>query len=131
MFVCTKCGEVIIIGPGGCACTRFARAQREKEKHEQKMAWLRGLPGQKFETPEKAFADLNYRCALANLGEEVLGRFPMVTDEGKLHTLVNGSRISLKTPPNCWTPTGRHDSHGIYGEMKDGIFVCSFCKEPI
>jgi len=31
-MICTKCGEAIIIGPGGCACTRAARHDRKMKE---------------------------------------------------------------------------------------------------
>lgn len=87
-------------------------------------AWLRPLPTDKID-------DLVRRAALAALGRNLLGRWPEVTDEGKLIELLK-SRIPPNTPRHCVTPNGRRDGHGAYCEFDGpGEMRCAFCKERI
>lgn len=95
------------------------------EENDKLQAWLRPLPTDNIDT-------LVRRAALATLGHEILGRWPEVTEEGKLLELLK-SRIAPGTPRHCITPNGRRDGHGTYVEPGDypGKMRCAFCKEPI
>jgi len=94
------------------------------EENEQLWAWLRPLPTDDFDS-------LVRRSALAILGYELLGRWPEVTEEGKLKELLK-SRIKPGTPRGCISPNGRRDGHGSYAEFDGpGKMRCAFCKEPI
>jgi len=127
-MICTKCGWPILYGPGGCACTRAQEAARVRdmmyEEGPELWAWLSPLPGESFD-------DLVRRVALATLGQELFGRWPLVTEEGKLLELLK-SRVPPGTPKHCVTPNGRRDGHGAYAEFDEsGKMRCAFCKELI
>lgn len=126
-MICPKCHEVILLGPGGCACTRAREAARVSdmmyEEDADLWAWLSPLPGQGFD-------ELARRVALAILGQELFGRWPLVTEEGKLRELLKAC-VPPGTPKHCVTPNGRRDGHGKYVDIGPGEIRCAFCKEPI
>ena len=132
LMACTSCGEILKYGPGGCRCTREAKQKAEgvkmeamKIENKELWAWIRPLPTDDF------VDYLIRRTALATLGHEILGRWPEVTDEGKLIELLK-SRIPPDTSRHCVTPNGRRDGHGAYwGFDGSGKTCCAFCKEPI
>lgn len=127
-MICPTCHEVILFGPGGCACTRAREAERVNdmmyEEDPDLWAWLSPLPGQSFD-------DLTRRVALATLGRELFGRWPLVMEEGKLRELLK-RRVPPGTPKHCVTPNGRRDGHGAYVDLESGGKMrCAFCKELI
>lgn len=94
------------------------------EEDEQLWAWLRPLPTDSFD-------GLARRAALATLGYEIFGRWPLVTEESKLLELLK-PRIKPGTPRRCISPNGRRDGHGVYVEFEGpGKMRCAFCKEPV
>lgn len=67
MNVCTRCGEFILIGPGGCACTRAVQRkifEQELEKSTEELrAWIDAHPEEmeklrNFVEQEKAKSEL-------------------------------------------------------------------------
>ncbi len=64
-------------------------------------------------------------------GKELFGHEPDLSEQSKMHELVNNPRIKPGIPRSCITPTGRRNCHGVYRISMNDILVCAFCKEPI